>query len=56
MKVKPTIEIWVPNNTPEALIEKICSQYNDTGYLVVIFRSGRDDLVALTQHLLSTNI
>ena len=25
-------------------------------YLVVIFRSGRDDLVALTQHLLSTNI
>ena len=55
MKVKPTIEIWVPNNTPETQIEQIRSRYTGTGCLVVIYRSGRDDLVELTKRLLSIN-
>lgn len=48
-------EIWVPNNIPETQIEQIRSRYTGTGCLVVIYRSGKDDLVELTKHLLSIN-
>jgi len=56
--VKPCnriVEIWVPNGTPEAQIEQIRIRYENSGCLVVIYRSGSNCLVELTKHLLSIN-
>jgi len=58
VKVKPCnriVEIWVPNGTPEAQIEQIRIRYENSGCLVVIYRSGSNCLVELTKHLLSIN-
>ena len=50
------IEIWVPNDTDEALVQAAYEKYQDSCKLMVVYRSGKNDLVAQTQSLLAANL
>lgn len=51
-----TVEIWVANNTDEAVVEVALLTYQRTGKNVVIYRSGNRDLLETVQNLLVSNI
>ncbi len=49
-------EIWVPNDTPEDLVQHQLQRCKDAGQYAVVFRSGPQDLIQATQDLLAQNI
>ena len=50
------IELWVPNDTDEALVQAVYEKHKRSCKLVVVYRSGKNDLVVQTQSLLAANI
>ena len=50
------VELWVPHGTDEALVQAVYAKYRESCKLVVIYRSGKNDLTTETQALLSANL
>jgi len=53
--VRKVIEIWVPSNTDNETVDELCRKNSLKGYLTVVYRSGKGDLLTLTRELLSIN-